>query len=258
MLTPNSVLPSAVMRIVIIAEIGLFLLLWFLSPFKILPRPNEVFAALGGLWTKQGLGAELITSLGLNLQALALASLICVALAYLTVLPIFRPIVQAITKGRFLSLVGFSLIFTLLLGGGRPVKLAMMVFAISVFLLTSLVAIVAEIPKKEFDHARTLRMGEWRVVWEVVVRGTIDKVLDGIRQNAAIGWALLPMVETLVRSEGGVGVLLVNQQKYFHIADVFAIQLVIVIVGLVQDYVLGLIRQILCPWADLTKERLDR
>ena len=47
------------------------------------------------------------------------------------------------------------------------------------------------------------------------------------------------------------------QRKYFHMDKVFAIQLIVLCVGLFQDYAVGLIRQIVCPWADLNKERSD-
>ena len=65
------------------------------------------------------------------------------------------------------------------------------------------------------------------------------------------------MVEALYRSEGGLGVALDIQRKYFHMDKVFAIQLIVLCVGLFQDYAVGLIRQIICPWADLNKERSD-
>src|SRR6266404_4419909 len=49
---------------------------------------------------------------------------------------------------------------------------------LTVFFLTSMVAVVEEIPKSQFDHARTLRMTEWRVVWEVVVLGTLGAAIE--------------------------------------------------------------------------------
>jgi NitT/TauT family transport system permease protein len=58
-----------------------------------------------------------------------------------------------------------------------------------------------------------------------------------------------------VRADGGVGVFLLNQQKYMRLADVFAIQLLILIVGILQDYGIGFLRRLACPYADLTLER---
>jgi NitT/TauT family transport system permease protein len=254
---PNRAVSPATMHLIIAVQVVAALLFWFNSPpqLKILPRPDEVVRALRNLWLHQGLGQDLLTSFGLNLQALGYATLISLGLAYLTVIPFFRPIVTAISKGRFLSLVGFSFIFTLIVGGGRPLKTSLLVFGITVFFVTSMAAVIAAIPKADFDHARTLRMSEWRVVWEVVILGTADKAFEVLRQNAAIGWMMLTMVEGISRSEGGIGAALLNQSKYIRLPEVFGIQILILLVGMLQDYGIGALRRFLCPYADLTLER---
>ncbi|MBS1724912.1 MAG: nitrate ABC transporter permease [Armatimonadetes bacterium] len=243
------------MQIIVAFEIVLFLLFWLNSPLEVLPKPQEVFAAFQRLWFEQGLGQELIRSFKTNLQALFLTALISLGLAYLTVMPVFRPIVAAISKGRFLSMVGFTFVFTLLVGGGQQLKLSLLVFGMVVFFVTSMASVVIDIPREKFDHARTLRMGEWKVVWEVVVRGTFDRAFEVMRQNAAIGWMMLTLVEGNQRGLGGVGAMLLNQQKHLKLPEVFAIQITILLVGLFQDYGIGLVRRLTCPYADLSLER---
>jgi NitT/TauT family transport system permease protein len=98
-------------------------------------------------------------------------------------------------------------------------------------------------------------MSEWEVVWDVVVLGTMDQAIEVLRQNAAIGWMMLTMVEGISRSEGGVGAMLLNQNKHFHLAEVFAIQILILLVGLLLDYAIGVFKNAVCPWAVLTLER---
>jgi NitT/TauT family transport system permease protein len=196
---PNRAVSPATLRAIIAVQAGIALLIWLNSPFKVLPRPTEVLQALQSLWMTQGLGPELITSFKMNLEALGWTVLISLALSYLTVLPIVRPVVAALSKGRFLSLVGFTLVFTLVVGGGRPLKVTLLVFGMTVFFVTSMAAVVAAIPKADFDHARTLRMSEWRVVWEVVILGTAATAFEVLRQNAAIGWMMLTMVEGISR-----------------------------------------------------------
>jgi NitT/TauT family transport system permease protein len=252
---PNRRLSPVSMQILIAAQTAIAVVIWWQSPFAVLPRPDEVFRALGELWTNEGLGQELIASFSLNLEALAWTVLLSLGLSYLTVLPVFRPIALAVSKGRFLGLIGLTFVFTLVTGGGRPLKLSLLVFGMSVFFLTSMVAEVECIPRDRFEHARTLRMSEWRVVWEVVVLGTADKALELLRQNAAIGWMMLTMVAGTSRSDGGIGAMLLNQNKHFRLAEVFAIQLVILAVGLAQDYAIGAITRALLPYTSLTKER---
>ncbi len=254
-LLPNRVVSPQVMRVIMAVQAAVLLLLWWTSPFKVLPTPPEVLSALRALWLEQGLGPELMASFRLNIVALAASTLLSVGLAYLTVIGAIRPLVEAMTKGRFLSLTGLTFVFMLTVGGGRPLKTALLVFGMTVFYLTSMVAEVAQIPRDRFDHARTLRFSEWQVVWEVVILGTADRALEQLRQNAAIGWMMLTMVEGISRSEGGIGAMLLNQNKHFHLAEVFAIQLVILIVGLLQDYGIGALRRMVLPYADLEKEK---
>jgi NitT/TauT family transport system permease protein len=253
--SPNKILSRTAMNIIIAVQVAIFLLLWTFSAFAVLPKPLEVLNSIRELWFKQGLGQELITSVSLNLEAVAISAFISIGLAYLTVMPFFRPLVNALGKGRFLSMAGFTLVFTLIVGGGHPLKLSLLVFAMTVFFVTSMAAVVSEIPKAEFDYARTLRMSEWRVVWEVVVLGTADKAFEVLRQNAAIGWMMLTLVEGIYRGEGGIGALLLNQQKFFKMSEVFGIQIIILIVGLFQDVIIGFIRRQVCPYAVLTLER---
>lgn len=252
---PNRAISRHTLWIIVAFQVAVLMLIWINSPFKVLPQPDEVLKALHGLWFTQGLAHELWTSFTLNLQALALSLVISLALSYLTVLPFFRPIALAISKGRFLGLIGLTFVFTLMVGGGRPLKLSLLVFGMTVFYVTSMAAVVLEIPRERFDHARTLRMGEWKVVWEVVILGTMDKAIEVLRQNAAIGWMMLTMVEGISRSEGGIGAMLLNQNKHFHLAEVFAIQIMILMIGLIQDYGIGAVHRLLFPYAQLVLER---
>jgi len=251
---PNAVLDKKAVRALVAVQVIIVLVLWFFSPFALLPKPGEVWSAFGDLW-EQGLGAELITSFYLNLQAIAVSTIVSLLLAYATVMPFFRPIVALLSKLRFLSLVGLTFFFTLMARSGHELKLSLLVFSVSVFFVTGMADVINSVPKEMFDLARTLRMGEWRVVWEVIVLGQIDQVFDVLRQNAAMGWMMLTMVEGIVRSEGGVGTVLLDQNHHFRLAAVFAIQLTILLLGLLQDYGIGVAKSMLCPYAALTLER---
>lgn len=252
---PNKVVSPTVMKLIVAFQVMLFLIVWSNSSFEVLPKPMEVMTAFRDLWTEFKLGREIMTSFEINIQALVATSVLGLGLSYLTVMPFFRPLALAVSKGRFLSLVGFSFILTLMVGGGHNLKLSLLIIGMTVFFVTSMASVVSDIPKDEFDYARTLRMSEWRVVWEVVILGTADKALEIMRQNAAIGWMMLTMVEGISRSEGGIGALLLNQQKHFHIAAVFAAQITVLLIGLGQDFFLGFVKRVACPYAGLTLER---
>ncbi len=253
--SPNRVISKSALRFIIVFQIAVLLMVWATSTYVFLPKPMDVWRAFVDLWNHEGLGQELIVSFLLNVQAMAWATVLSLALAYLTVVPFFQPIAQAVSKGRFLGMVGLTFFFTVIFASGHRLKVSLLVFGVSVFFVTSMIDVVAQVPKEKFDLARTLRMGEWRVVWEVIVLGRADAAFDAMRQNAAMGWMMLTMVEGISRSEGGIGALLLNQNKHFRLEAVFAIQIAILLIGLVQDYALGLAKKFLFPYADLQLER---
>ncbi len=245
---PNRSIDRATAFVLVAAWAASALAVWSLSPWESLPGPREVLGALGTLWWQHGMGPELFTTLKLISHALFLTVVISLTLSYLAVIAAFRPLVAAVSKLRFLGLTGLVFPFTLMTGGGYELKVALLTFGMTTFFVTAMSQVVLEIPKEQFDHLRVIGASEPRILWEVVIRGTLDKALDVTRQNLAIGWAMITMVEGISRAEGGVGALILNQNKHFHLAEVYAILIAILVVGLVLDYLMGLLVRVLCPY----------
>lgn len=230
--------------------------LWSMAPASLLPKPWEIWDA----WIKlmsEGFLIDIGTSLLLTVEAIIITVIISLGLAYLSVVPKFshyvRPTVILVTKLRFNSLVGLSFALMLIFKG-HELKLWLLVFGMAVWLVTSMLAVIKDIPKEEYDLARTLGMSEWQVWKEVVMRGTADQALEVIRQNVAMGWMMLTMVEGLVHSEGGMGVMLIDNNKYLHLDAVFAIQITVVIIGVALDLFLEFFKNFVCPYSKLGKE----
>lgn len=250
---PNGRVSKRVHAILGFGTVAALLGAWNFRPV-FLPSVSDVFRAYPRL-IDMGLIDDLFVSLTTNLEAIGLTCLLTIPLAYLTVLPAVRPLVQSLSKGRFLGITGFVVLFTLVFGGGHALKVSLLCFGLGVFLITSLYDVVETIPKEEFDHARTLRLGGWGSVVEVVILGHLDAVIDAIRQNAAMGWVMLTMVEGLVRYEGGLGAMMLAEDKHIKLDAVFAIQLVVLGIGILQDWMFVGIRKLLCPYATLSLER---
>ena len=106
---------------------------------------------------------------------------------------------------------------------------------------------------QQFDHMRVMGASETRILWEVVILGTLDKALDILRQNLAMGWALITMVEGISRAEGGLGAMILNQNKHFALAEVFAILFAILFVGLLLDYAMAVLTAVICPHSALDR-----
>jgi NitT/TauT family transport system permease protein len=235
--------------------LAIALLFWIASPFASLPGPGEVWKALGEMWWDGGMGPELFTTLKLIFHSLAITLVISLILSYATVLPVMRPVVEAVSKLRFLGITGLVVPFTLITGGGYDLKVYLLTFGMTTYFVTAMAQVVVDIPREQFDYLRALGANELRILWEVVILGTLDKALDVTRQNLAIGWTMITMVEGISRAEGGLGALILNQNKHFRLAEVYSILLVILVVGLILDYSIGVITRVACPYANLEKMR---
>ena len=239
----------AMVAIQSVAAIGL----WALSGSKTLPSPLEVARAWVDLVQHQGLLLELWASVKVSLIALVLSTLAAVVTACLATAPIFAPAARLVAALRFLGFAGLTYVFMLISSDATALRVAILSFGMAVFMVTALLADLAATPRERIDHCRTLGMHHWRITGEVVVLGKADVILDLMRQNAAIGWTLLTLVEGLTRSAGGIGAMLLNQNRYFLLAGVFAIQATILAVGLVQDALLSRLKDMACPWSTLER-----
>src|SRR5690349_17190329 len=105
-LLPNRPVDRAVMLGLIAFWVAVGFLLWLAVPFETLPKPGEVWSALGSLWWEHGMGPELFTTLRLIAHALLLTVVISLLLSYATVIAALRPVVEAVSKLRFLGLTG--------------------------------------------------------------------------------------------------------------------------------------------------------
>ncbi|MDP3710482.1 MAG: nitrate ABC transporter permease [bacterium] len=254
--TPNKDVSKRDVRIAA-GVLGLLILLtWQFSTMKFLPKPLETIHALIRLWTEENLAGHMWVSFKLNLHALAITTVISLGLSYLSVVPAVRPLVGVIGTMRFFSLNGYIFFLMQAIGGGYGLKLWLLVISMGVYFVTHMSHEIASIPQTEYDHARTLGMSEWEVILEVVVIGKLDKAIECMGQNAAMGWAVITIAEGLSRSEGGIGALFLNEDKHFNIDAVAAIYLFQFLVSLVQDkFIRVFLKNKICPYIKLMMER---
>jgi NitT/TauT family transport system permease protein len=164
------------------------------------------------------------------------------------VIPAVRPLTAFVSKLRFLGLTGLLFPFTLATGGGFALKVALLTFGMTTFLVTALTRIVDESgASHQVDFVRSLGASRARVIYEALILGPLDRSLDAIRQNVAMGWSMITMVEGIARSDGGVGAMLLTQNKHFRLAEVYAVLVVVLLVGLAIDQAMAMLGHVLCP-----------
>lgn len=218
---------------------------WFLMSMgdrHLFPSPQQVLQGFSELYN-EGLVVHVGSSLLLCFSAIAIAIIISLLFSYLSTIPLVKPLAVALSKMRYLPLTGITFYLAILISNARTMQIWVLVVFMSTYLTTSLLSMVNAIPQEEFDHARSLGCNRWEVLWEVVVKGRIDYVIDVIRQNLAIVWMMLVTVESILVAAGGLGFLIKNSDKFMNHGRIIALQIVILGVGLCIDFILNYLRK---------------
>lgn len=245
---PLRILSKRNMLILIIVQAVLALLAWQLSGGGLIPTPTKVVAAIGRIFSAPDFIDNLFGSLGLTVKGMLISIIITLVVSYLSLIPFFQPLARFIIKCRYLTLTGLTFFFILLTQNGGQLKLSLLIFGIVPFFVTSLLSVIDGINKQEFELCKTLRMGNWKTLWEVVIVGRLDQVLEVMRQNFAIAWLMITSVEGLSMSEGGLGVAIIKASKYLKLDEVFGLLVIILVMGILFDYLLGALRHLLFPY----------
>jgi len=252
---PFAVISRQTVMMMVIAQVLIALVLWHTTSDGLIPKPEKVAGAFIHLLSTRLLIDNVLVSLALTMQAMLYSIVITLVFAYLSVLPFFRSIAQFIVKCRYLTLAGLIFVFTLLTKDGSTLKLWLLIFGIVPFFVTSFLSVILHINRQEYELCKTLGYNNWQTLYEVIVVGKADQVFEILRQNFAIAWLMITMVEGLNMSEGGIGALLIKYNKYNDLTNVLALQLVIFVLGLFFDYLLGYLRIWLFPYTNLNTKQ---
>jgi len=227
--------------------LALILIMWgFYSTGEttLFPTPKQVWSGITELYA-EGLVVHIASSLWLCAKAVLISVIVSLVLVYASPIPLLKPLGTAISKFRYLPLTGIAFYITMLIDDGREIQVWILVVFMSTYLITSLLSMLKDIKEEEFDHARALGCSRFEMLWEVVIKGRFDYVIEIIRQNLAIGWMMLVTVESIMAAAGGLGFLIKNSDKFGNHGRIIALQLVILFIGLFMDWGLTKIRKLL-------------
>ena len=245
LLTPFENVSKSQKTAILAGWIVFLIALWFIGASGTkhsFPTPSQVFTGFSQLYN-EGLVYHIFQSLKLCLAAIFMAIILALIFAYLSPIPLLKPIAEFVTKLRFLPFTGLSYFITMVVTDGRTIQTWMLVIFLTTFLTTSLIAVIKDIPQEEFDHAKMLKCSRWEVLLQVVILGRIDYVIDVVRQNLAITWMMLVTVESMVIVYGGLGSQIKNSDKFANYGRIIALQIVILVIGLSLDWFINFLRK---------------
>lgn len=252
--TPFGEIGSTTSTFIILGWTLLVLGFWYVSTKgdHIFPSIGQVLEGFGSLY-QRGMVEHLFKSIFLCIQSILLGALVSMIIAFLSPVPILKPIATFFSRMRYLPLAGIAYFITIAVSSGRMVQISILVIFMSLYFITSLLAVIQNIPQEEFDLARSLKCSRWETLWIVVVRSRLDKVLDVLRQNLAIAWMMLVTVESIMITSGGLGAMAKKSDKHMAFGEVIAIQILILFIGLFLDWFLKYLKTSFFPYSKTVK-----
>ena len=227
-----------------------FLIIGCLQMFsnELIPKPFEILQTLFGILQTRNFYDDLFASLTLTFKAMSLAILIALPISYLVKIAFFEGITLFITKLRFLTLTGLGFVFLVLLNGdSASFRISLLLFGIIPFFVTSLLSEYAKITTDELNLCKTLKMSPWQSLYELVIYGKLDSAILAVGVNFAICWIMITYVEGQTMGYGGLGTIMIKQQKYLHLTEVFSILTIIFTIGNLSDFLTTKFREIAFP-----------
>lgn len=214
-------------------------IVWSMSHNKYFPAPIDILRAIPELVTERDLIDNYFHSLIFCFRAIGIATVISFILAYMSVLPLFSSFCSFLRKFRFLPSAGLTVVFMKLTDTMEQGMFAMMVFGVATWLIDSVIGVALSIKPEEIMYAKSLRLTRWEMMRELLIYGKADEMFRVVIGNFAMAWMLLAAIESLVKSNGGLGVVLAESVRYYKYAQVYATQLIILVSGNVLDFVLN-------------------
>lgn len=203
---------------------------------SILPSPWAVLRSIPELHFHDALVRNTLYSIKLNLlgylEAVAIALPLGMAIG---LQPVLRALVMRYVDAvRFIPLTAVTGLFIAWFGIAETMRIQFLAFGILVYLLPVVIQRVDEVQEVYVQTVKTLGAGRWQTIRRVFIPSVTSAVSDDIRVLVAISWTYIIVAE-LVNKSQGIGALAYTAARQSRIDKVFAVLLVIVLVGFVQD-----------------------
>ena len=209
----------------------------------IIPPPGDVLRAFGklhfdkdGKVRKNTVIVETGYSLSLNVLGYVEAIIVSIILGFLIgLIPFFRALLSRwVNAVRFVPLTAVTGLFVAWFGIDSNMKIQFLAFGIIVYLLPVVVQRIDEVKKIYLQTAYTLGATKWQLIKTVYFPSVASKIIDDVRVLTAISWTYIIIAEMLNQT-GGIGSLIFLSGKQGQLDKVFALLIIIVLIGVIQD-----------------------
>ena len=218
---------------------------------SLLPPFSAVVTAFPELFTDHNIISNTLWSVYRNVAGYFVAVVIAVplglALGYYS--KVREAVLPWISPFRFIPLTALTGLFIANFGIGETMKISFLAFGIAVYLMPTTVQRLAEVPEHWIHAAQTMGANKFQVFKSVQLPVVMGRLFDDLRVLTAIGWTYIVVAESLAVLPGvvpGLGRMAFVLSRT-STPGVFAVLIVITVVGLLQDKVFEILDKYYFP-----------
>ena len=235
--------------------LGVILIGWYLItqfgniPPSILPKPMSVLLSFEELYTKYNIFSEAWYSIKLNFYGYMEAILISIPLGFfIGLFPFPKALLSSwVDSSRFLPLTALMGLFVAWFGIEIGMKIHFLAFGIIIYILPIMVKRIDDVDKAHIQTAWTIGASDFQTFLYVYFPSVISKLFSDIKVIVAVSWSYIVVAE-MMNAEGGVGSLIFRVTKQGRIDMVFAILILIVLIGIANDTIFTFLDKMLFPY----------
>jgi NitT/TauT family transport system permease protein len=212
----------------------------------VMPTPQKTWNAFIDMKSNDNLMDNILFSLRINvigyLKSIVGALIVGFAIGlWPTVRKMFSQQVNAL---RFVPITALMGIFIAISGLTIATKINFLAFGIWVYLVPVVVQRIDEVDTTHLQMMKTLGASFWQTVRYVTWRSVIARLSDDIRILVGISWTYIIVAE-LAGIQGGLGSLIFLGERQSNVGKVYAVIIIIVLIGIIQDALFRLIDRLL-------------
>jgi len=218
-------------------------------PAVILPSPTDVLKAFPVLHFEEAL----VRSAGWSLYRVTMGFLLAAAVAiplgiWMGTFPAVKHFFASVLDPlRFLPISALVPLTIVWFGIEETQKITFLFLGTVVYLLPLVVEAVERVDDVYLSTATTLGANKWQMVRYVLVPGSLPALGEALRVMNGIGWTYVIMAE-VINAPYGLGALITVAGKRSHVDQIFALVIVILVIGVVSDQIIRLVNERFFSW----------
>ncbi len=214
-----------------------------------MPRPSDVVATLGDLWSSGQFTLHMVPSLTRLIVGSAIGCGLGIAVGFSIGLfsvarAGFVPLVAALFPIPKIALLP---LFVIWFGIGESSKYALIAFGTFTPTVVATYGAVDNVDRTLIRMGQSFSLSWWSIVRKIVLPGAMPGILSGLRISLAIAIILLVAAEML-GAEYGIGAYILLAGSLYDLERLFAGVVILSALGVLVSWVIGLLEKRLLHW----------